>query len=41
MVLNRSIWYRMRLALVVGLILPLVACAQVRSLPTMPYAGKR
>ena len=41
MVLNRSIWYRMRLALVAGLILPLVACAQVRGLRTLPYAGKR
>ena len=41
MVLNHSIWCRLRLALVVGLVLPLVACAQVRGLRTLPYAGKR
>lgn len=41
MVLNHSIWSRLRFALVLGLILPLVACAQVRGLRTLPYAGKR
>lgn len=41
MVLKRSIRHRLRWALVVGLILPAMAFAQVRALRTVPYAGKR
>lgn len=41
MVLSHSIWSRLRFVLVVGLILPLLASAQVRGLRTLGYAGKR